>query len=210
VTERPVELRMLSRLNEETQVHHADADADLDRYVFHPDATRADYRTYLARVYGFVVPLEQALVHTRGLDDIIDLHERSKSALLLYDLLALGMTLQDVQELPQCLTIPSFKGPAAALGWMYVLERPMLQAPVVRSHLEAKLGRGIAAATAYLSCYAGHAGVRWRELALAMDRVGSTPVLADRIASAANDAFRCLLRWKASDAAPAAGIRAAG
>jgi heme oxygenase len=206
----PVELRMLTRLNEETQVHHLEADADLDRYVFQYDATRTDYRTYLARVYGFVVPLEQALVHTPGLDDIIDLQARSKSALLLYDLLALGMTLQDVQELPQCLSIPSFKGPAAALGWMYVVERPMLQAPVIRTHLESKLGRGITASTAYLSCYAGHAGVRWRELALAMDRVASTPVLADRIATSASDAFRCLLRWKTSDLASSAGIRAAG
>jgi heme oxygenase len=198
---------MLTRLNEETQVHHADADTDLDRYVFRPEATRTDYRTYLARAYGFVVPLEHALMHTPGLDDIIDLQARSKSALLLYDLLALGMTLQDVQELPQCLSVPSFKGPAAALGWMYVVERPMLQAAVVRSHLEGKLGRSIATSTAYLSCYAGQAGVRWRELALAMDRVASTPVLSDRIAAAASDAFRCLLRWKTSDVAPA--VRAA-
>ena len=205
-----VELRMLTRLNDETQVHHADADADLDRYVFHPDATRTDYRTYLARTYGFVVPLEQALVHTPGLDDIIDLQERSKSALLLYDLLALGLPLDEAQELPQCLSIPAFRGPAAALGWMYVLERPMLQAAVLRSHLEAKHGRSIASSTAYLTCYAGQAGVRWRELALAMDRVGSTPVMADRIAAAASDAFRCLLRWKTSEVASSAGIRAAG
>jgi heme oxygenase len=205
-----VDLRMLTRLNDETQVHHPDADADLDRYVFRPEATRTDYRTYLARVYGFIVPLEQALMHTPGLEDIIDLQARSKSAPLLYDLLALGMTLQDVQELPQCLSVPSFRGPAAALGWMYVAERPTLQAAVVRSHLEASFGRGIQASTAYLSCYAGQAGVRWRELALAMDRVGSTPVLADRIASAAGDAFRCLLRWKTTDLAPASGIRAAG
>jgi heme oxygenase len=205
-----VELRMLTRLNDETQVHHADADADLDRYVFRPEATRTDYRTYLARVYGFVVPLEQALMHTPGLDDILDLQARSKSALLLYDLLALGMTLEDVQELPLCLSVPAFKGPAAALGWMYVVERPMLQAAVVRSHLEGTLGRSIVASTAYLSCYAGQAGVRWRELALALDRVGSTPVLADRIASAASDGFRCLLRWKTSDLATASGIRLVG
>jgi heme oxygenase len=205
-----VELRMLTRLNEETQVHHPEADADLDRYVFRPEATRTDYRTYLARVYGFVVPLEQALLHTPGLDDILDLQARSKSALLLYDLLALGLTLQDVQELPQCLSVPAFKGPAAALGWMYVVERPMLQAAVVRSHLEDKLGRSIATSTAYLSCYAGQAGVRWRELGLALDRVASTPVLADRIAGAASDAFRCLLRWRTSDLAVASGIRLVG
>lgn len=203
------ELRMLSRLNEVTEPHHADADADLDRYVFRDDVTRTHYRTYLSRLYGFIVPLEQALAQTPGLDGILDLQARSKSAMLLYDLLALGLTLQDVSELPQCLSIPSFKGPAAALGWMYVAERPMLQSAVIRSHLEARLGHGMTAASSYLSCYSGQAGQRWRELGEAMDHVGSTPVLADRISTAASEGFRCLLRWRTQDLARTA-IRYAG
>lgn len=193
------DLRMLHRLNVDTEAHHGEADADLDRYVFREDVTRNHYRHYLARLYGFVVPLEHALQHTPGLDDIIDLQARCKSATLLYDLLALGMTLQDVSELPQCLSVPSFKGPAAALGWMYVAERPMLQAAVIKSHLETRLGRNMASASAYLSCYAGQAGQRWRELGEAMERVAQTEVLADRITTAANEAFRCLLRWKVQD-----------
>ena len=201
---------MLARLNAETEVHHGEADADLDRHVFREGADRAGYRTYLTRIYGFIAPLEQALVRTPGIDSIIDLTPRTKSALLLYDLLALGMTLEEVQELPQCLSIPTFRGPAAALGWMYVAERPTLQAAVVRSHVESSLGRGISASTAYLSCYAGHAGQRWRELALAMEEVATTPALADRMALAASEGFRGLLRWKMQDAARDSGIRIAG
>lgn len=201
---------MLARLNAETEVHHGEADSDLDRYVFRADASRDDYRTYLTRIYGYVAPLEQALARTPGLDAILDLAARTKSALLLYDLLALGLTLEEVQELPQCLSIPTFRGPAAALGWLYVSERPTLQAAVVRSHVETSLGRGISASTAYLSCYAGHAGQRWRELALAMEEVATTPALADRMAIAASEGFRCLLRWKMQDAARDSGIRFAG
>ncbi len=193
------DLRMLARLNAETEVHHGDADADLDRFVFGSDATRTDYRTYLARIYGFIVPLEQALSHTPGLAQVIDLGARAKSSLLLHDLLALGVTPEELKELPQCLSIPAFRGPAAALGWMYVTERPMLQAAVVRSHIEVALGRGISAATAYLSCYAGQAGQRWRELALAMDEVASTSGLADRIVEAAQEGFRALHRWRTND-----------
>ena len=203
------ELGMLKRLNEVTEPHHADADSDLDRYVFREDVTRTHYRSYLARLYGFIVPLEQALAHTPGLDDLIDLQARSKASMLLYDLLALGMTLQDVSELPQCLAVPSFKGPAAALGWMYVAERPMLQAAVIRSHLEARLGREMTAASSYLSCYSGQAGQRWRELGEAMERVAQTAVLADRIATAASEGFRCLLRWRLQDLARTA-VRYAG
>lgn len=205
----PAELRILTKLNEATEPHHADADADLDRYVFRTDVTRGDYRTYLTRLYGFIVPLEQALAHTPGLADLIDLQARAKSAMLLYDLLALGLTLQDVAELPQCRTIPAFKGPAAALGWMYVAERPMLQAAVIRSHLEARLGRDMTSASSYLSCYSGQAGQRWRELGEAMERVAATTVLADRLATAASEGFRCLLRWRMQDLARTA-VRYAG
>lgn len=204
------ELRMLARLNAETEVHHGEADADLDRFVFGSGASRTDYRTYLARIYGFVVPLEQALAQTPGLADLIDLQARSKAALLVYDLLALGLTLEEVHDLPQCLAIPAFRGPAAALGWMYVTERPMLQAAVVRSHVESALGRGISASTAYLSCYAGQAGQRWRELADAMDAFASTAALADRIAFSAGEAFRSLLRWKLQDGSRASSTRVAG
>ena len=55
------ELRLLTRLNAETQIHHADADSDVDRYLFCDGVSAVDYRTYLARVYGFLVPLEAAL-----------------------------------------------------------------------------------------------------------------------------------------------------
>ena len=77
----------------------------------------------------------------------------------------------------------------------------MLQAAVIRSHLEARLGREMTSASSYLSCYAGQAGQRWRELGEAMDRVGSTAVLAERIAVSASEGFRCLLRWRMQDLA---------
>jgi heme oxygenase len=189
------ELRMLVRLNEETQPHHADADGDVDRYLFRQQVAAKDYRTYLSRVYGFLVPLETALAMTPGLEEAIDVRARAKAAMLVHDLMALGMTMDQVTELPQC-SIPTLRGPAIALGWMYVIERPLLASAVLRGHLTTYLRAEMAYASTYLGCYEGQVGTMWRELGEAMDRVAVTQSIADRMVSSAGDAFRTLRRFR--------------
>jgi heme oxygenase len=204
------DLRVLFRVNEETQPHHAEADADVDRFLFKPDVSAADYRTYLGRIYGFLVPLEASLASAPGLDEVIDVRLRAKSALVVHDLLALGMSMAEVNDLPQCLSIPTFRGPAAALGWMYVVERPLLASAVLRGHLASYLGAEMVLASTYLSCYAGQVGAMWRDLGLAMDRVASTPAIADRIVMSAHEAFRALHRFRSHELTQPVSIRIAG
>ena len=202
---------MLVRLNDETLPHHAEADGDVDRYLFCTRVTAEEYRTYLTRVYGFLVPLEAALAMAPGLDEVIDVRVRAKSALVVHDLLALGMSMNDVNELPQCASIPTFRGPAAALGWMYVVERPMLASAVIRGHLSTYLRAEMAYASAFLSCYAGQVGTMWRELGEAMDRVAYTQAVGDRIVASAQEAFRTLQRWRVNELSGRhSGIRIAG
>lgn len=202
---------MLTRLNEETQSQHAEADSDVDRFLFRPPVSPEDYSTYLSRVYGFLVPLEAALTSAPGLDELLDVKARAKAALVVHDLLALGMSMNDVNQLPQCLTVPTFRGPAAALGWMYVVERPMLSSAVIRGHLSSYLRAEMACASAYLTCYSGQVGTMWRELGQAMDTVAYTQTIGDRIVIAAQEAFRTLARWRTHDLAqPPSGIRVAG
>jgi heme oxygenase (biliverdin-IX-beta and delta-forming) len=205
------ELRLLTRLNDETQVHHPDADSDVDRYLFCDRVSALEYRTYLARVYGFLAPLEAALAMAPELEHLIDVRGRAKAALVAHDLLALGLSMNEVNELPQCLSIPTFRGPAAALGWMYIVERPLLASAVIRGHLATSLPTEMACASAYLMCYAGQVGGMWRSLGETMDRVASTTAIADRIVVAAHDAFRALRRWRTHDLQRVtSGIRYAG
>jgi heme oxygenase len=201
---------MLVRLNEETQPHHAEADGDVDRYLFRPQVTAEDYRTYLSRVYGFLVPLEASLAMAPGIDEVIDVRLRAKSALVVHDLMALGMSMQDVNELPQCQAIPAFRGPAAALGWMYVVERPLLASAVLRGHLSTYLRAEMAYASSYLGCYAGQVGTMWRELGEAMDRVAYTSSVGDLIVSSAHQAFRTLHHFRSHELSRRPAIRVAG
>jgi heme oxygenase len=201
---------LVERLAAETREHHADADADVDRFLFRAATTHHDYRAFLIRIYGFVMPLEAALVAAPGLTEVIDLDDRTKAPALLHDLVALGLTHDDLAEVPLCLSVPAFRGPAAALGWLYVVERPMLATAVLRRHLATRLGAQMEYASAYLQLYGGTAGTRWRELGVALDRVAGTEAIADRVIAAATDAFRCMHRWRASELGWSSSVRIAG
>lgn len=200
------DLRVLNRLNVETRLHHAEADADVDEYLFRPQVSAADYRTFLMRIYGFVAPLEAALLSAPGLDEVVDIRARAKAALIVHDLLALGMTMDEVNALPQCMTMPMFRGPASALGWMYVVERPLLSAAVIRGHLATFLPTEMACASSYFLCYQGQVGALWRELGEAMDRVAYSKSIEDRIVSGASEGFRMMSRWRKTDYSRSASI----
>jgi len=187
---------MLARLNEDTKVFHAEADAEIDTFLLRDPITASGYRTYLMRLYGFLIPYEAALADTPGLDELIDVRTRANAAMVLRDLVALGMTGSAIGALPQCESLPGFRGVAQALGWMYVVERPQLASGVIKRHLAVPLGAEMARGSAYLSSHTGSVGRAWRELGEAMDQIAATPVIADRIVAEARTAFRCLRRWR--------------
>lgn len=189
---------MIERLAGETRSHHTHADADFD-LLFREDASSADYMVFLMRVYGFEAPLESALSMTPTFDRIVDLRGRQKAGWIAQDMLALGLRPNEVAEVPQCLTIPQFRGAAEALGWMYVVERTTLAHSVIRRHLQTKLPREINRASAYLQSYNDVVGVRWRQFGLVLDEVARHPALADQIVTAANDAFHCREQWVQHD-----------
>lgn len=193
-------LRMLARVGRETLSHHSDADGDIDRYLFARTTRVGDYATYLVRVYGFVAAVESAITDTPDLGDIIDLEVRAKTPRLVQDLFALGLTPAEVSNLPICRAVPAvIDEAAAALGWLYVIERPMLAGSLIVRHLATRLPVEMISSSSYLACHAGHIGKRWRELGEAMERVAANGTLADRIVGGGREGFRALQRWRTHD-----------
>lgn len=193
---------MIDRLNAETRVHHADADADLDA-LFRSEVTVTHYLVYLMRTYGFEAPLESAVALTPRIDQVLDPRPRQRAGHLARDLMALSLRPQDVAVLPMCLVIPQFRSIAEALGWLYVVERMTLAHNVIRRHLMTRIPAEMETASAYLSAYDGIAGKRWQELGAVLDEVASVPAVADRIVTSASEAFRCRRVWSSSERGPA-------
>ena len=187
--------QMLIELNMSTRAEHAEADAPwLDLLM--RDITADQYAHLLRRVYGFEAPLEASLAYTPHLSLVIDPRERARSGLIAQDLLALGFAPAQLTRLPQCLEIAPFRGPAEALGWMYVAERSTLLHTHVRRHVQDRLPQA-ANATAFLADCDGVVSERWNDLGRVLDEVARRPELVRQIASAAHDAFRCQRQWMA-------------
>jgi heme oxygenase len=178
----------LRRLDAELRDLHA----DVDRYwldLMASGVTRDTYRKHLARVYGFEAPLESALAYTKQLV-IRDRMDRSRSGLIAQDLLSLGMSPHKLAALPQCNDIEPFSDPAEALGWKYVVERPIQLHSAIKRNVVSRVGE-MANALSYLSAYDGIAPARWHQLGLLLDSLGCE----DKLVDAAREAFVAMAGW---------------
>ena len=178
----------LKRLDAETRSLHAEAD---ERWLslLRPNVKLGEYVTQLERGYGFVAPYEAALAYVPGLA----LHPRSRTTLLVRDLLSLGRSPNQIATLPMCLDI-DLACPIEALGWIYVVERSALVHAGLLRHLRQRLP--IANACAYLTADEYPFGPAWADLGRAFDAANAL----EKIVAGARQAFAVQRHWFAGDA----------
>ncbi len=178
----------LKRLDAATRALHGAAD---ERWLqlLRPDVTLPEYVAQLERSYGFMAPYDAALAYRRDLT----IHPRTRTSLLVRDLLALGRTPHHIASLPMCFEI-DFPSLEIALGWIYVVERSAIVHAALLRHLAFRLP--IASASAFLEADASCFGPIWEELGRALD---SSEEL-DEIVRGARDAFAVQRDWFSNDA----------
>jgi heme oxygenase len=190
---RVTSVRSIERLGAETEEYHAQADADALQLL--GAVTAADYRRFLARVYGFLQPLERSLAVTAGLDRIVDTRRFTKAELLRRDLQSFRMSPAQIDQLPHC-TVPLFESPEEALGWAYPIERSTLGHTNVYRHLASAIPGDVAFTSSYLKCYFGMIGESWKLFGDSIDAVASTDATLQRVVDAARTAFRTHRAWR--------------
>ena len=185
---------IIARLSSETRLHHADADGDLERLLAEPTAQA--YRAWLLRQHGFLAPLEAAVDGSPAVATLVDLRARRKVPRLRSDLLALGVPLAAIASAPLCGGIPrAFPRTPAALGWMYCVERSILQYSHAFRQLARVLPGEVAFASEYLKCYDGNAGVMWRAFASTIEQTCQRAEDMTELVAAAQESFRTMRRW---------------
>jgi heme oxygenase len=190
---------MLTRLKNETRVHHVAADEDRVALAISA-VTPSEYRAFLIKLYGLESPIEAMFAMTKDLRDVFDLRTRTQVRLLKADLRALGVT--DPSRLPVCRNVGPFRDIPEALGWMYVTERAAPLRGVIRQHFEQRLPDQMRIAGCYLAGHERGAHARWVELGIALEQIADTTALADRIVATAHMAFRCQHQWLREAASP--------
>lgn len=182
---------VLERVRSQTAIHRRVADADR-LALTDGSPTTERYASYLVRMYGLQAPLESALVMTPGLADRIDLTLRSYTGSIMADLLALGLPLERVLELPlrPCAPIRSMSD---ALGWLYVAEQNRTGHQLLRRDLARKLPRVLDGSSLEWPPVTKQ---EWSELGDMMEEVcQADPTAANAIVDAAIVAYDTQHRW---------------
>ncbi|MBV8757284.1 MAG: hypothetical protein JO257_08425, partial [Deltaproteobacteria bacterium] len=121
---------------------------------------------------------------TPGLDAVIDIAPRLFAPVLEKDLATLG-------RFPDLYETTSFKGVAQALGWMYVVERGRLMNGMLHRHLMRRLPFESSIAGTYMAGSSA-LGLRWQQLASALDGVSKNPLMVTQVVNGALEAFRVM------------------
>lgn len=105
--------------------------------------TGTEYRTLLARLYGFHLPLEQGLRSHAGNGFMpLDLRAREKAGLLRADLCAIGLSPEAIGALPLWNRPPASPTTDELFGYLYVVEGAALGGRVLARQLDHLFGPG--------------------------------------------------------------------
>jgi heme oxygenase len=186
--------RLLDRLTEETRAFQNELDAEAEVML---GGSVAGYRRFLLQTYGFVVPVERALMASPGLERYFDKRRLRKQQLLEHDLQAMN-----VRETTGGASVPSLANLHDALGWAYVVERNALTHPQLYRRLAGTIPGEIAFASSYLKCYFGGfgsgVGEMWRSFTDDLEAAVWEGAQSDRVVDAAKAAYRTYERWRAN------------
>lgn len=95
----------------------------------------SDYKSILARYYGFFSVLESDL-RSQGAEKLVpDFSARVRTPRLMADLKSLGLSDSDVAALPKCSDLPSVDSNSKMMGVMYVTEGSTLGGMLIAKHL---------------------------------------------------------------------------
>lgn len=150
------------------------------------------YRRLLMAYYGFHAPFEVALApHVTALDHT----RRAKTPTLVRDLLALGLTSEDIHALPRCSDIPAIHCDHSALGAMYVLEGSTLGGQVLKRAMAERLQIDAGNGGAFLDVYGQATGPLWRGFLAFLASATAHLEQHEVVVEAAIDTFSSFERW---------------
>lgn len=181
-----------ARLKQSTREAHA----RVERLVtlLDPRLTRAAYRHWLTVWWGFYAPLEARLeAFVAALP--ADWPRRRKVPRLHADLLALGLTADQIKRLPRCQALPQLDTVPVALGCLYVLEGATLGGQLIARHLATTLGVTAATGSAFFTGYGPEVGEMWRVFQTHLRAAAATESSAQDMLRAAAATFAAFEQW---------------
>jgi heme oxygenase len=164
-----------------------------------PQLSAARLRDVLSRFAGFWQGTERVIDEWAERAPVPAEHlrwtRRRRREVLRNDLLRLGLTVRDLNELPEAPSVFIAPDTSEVLGWLYVSEGSTLGGAVIDRTLRA-LPEGAALRLRTFAPYLEGPGPMWRDyLAYLCAWVGDDGLRADQVVAAAEHTFDSLERW---------------
>ncbi len=184
----------LRELLRRTKSHHADADLVQLQLLGRVD-TRDSYRKHLAKLYGFQRPLQSFFTMSPELSSSGLVHPM-RLMTLRDDLVALGISSNELASMRGCNVDLIGADFARTLGWFFVAERMTLLSTLILRKLKRRLpAEMFESTTTYMASCSSQSGTRWVQLGTLLDRRASQSDLLDRVEAGAHEAFECQRNW---------------
>lgn len=166
----------------------------LDTRLPFPSLDLALYRDLMSAYYGFYQPLERTLMPWAEAIAGFDGSRRGKTPFLHADLLAMGLSVEQIDALPICQELPAFASVAQAFGAFYVLEGATLGGQVLRTLIEIKIGVGSTNGGAFMNVYGADTSALWQQFLGCLYQLESPADRAQAVAFA-QSTFLCFEQW---------------
>lgn len=189
---------IIDRLRESTSdLHHA------LEHTFHAEAiasgniTRAQYEEVLSLFLGFHRPVEKVIEELHLESFLPDIAERMRTKQLYNDLKKLGFSQAQIDELPDCPSIPCPKTVEQALGVLYVLEGSTLGGRVILKMLASHIENNVipAEATTYYAGHGDNTGTFWKDFTMSCGHILQTENQQQQAIDFAKQTFLLLYQW---------------
>jgi heme oxygenase len=158
--------------------------------------TQQQYARTLELFLGFFEPIEQRLrsVLEETLSET-DLSRRQRSHFLRADLLALGISVDEIAKLPRCRDLPELSNRYHGLGCMYVLEGSTLGGQVIGRELVRRFGIGETSGASFFLSHGPLVGEMWKDFCVTVRSQVDSVDGRESALRAANDTFCSLGNW---------------
>ena len=180
---------ILARLKARTAHQHQQTEDGVD--LMSDNFSREDYQRLLVRFYTFYKSYE-AKMRDALRENPIDLHyeERLNTPKLAADLYNLGMTKNEISEIPAFDDLPALDSKEEIFGSLYVIEGSTLGGQFISRHLKEKFGLDETNGVAFFSGYGKDTGKMWNAFRESITAFAETTSEHEVIIKSANTTFK--------------------
>lgn len=183
---------LLERLKCETSVDHTEVENSVQLMQID---TPARYMAVLAAFQGFWQGIESRVNQSLPARLQMEFEGRWRAERLREDLIRLGMSSHEVDQLPRCTHWPVIDSPAAALGAMYVIEGSTLGAKHISRHLHERLKLDASTGASFFSGHGDQTGSLWLRFKTRLCEELSSEPEQERAVLGARQTFSTLNQW---------------